>query len=451
MDFALPGQATNRNHETVIVGLGRTGLSVATYLCKQGVPFVMLDTRHNPPYFNLVKQEFPDVEICLGKLSTDSFQNAKRIIVSPGVAVDNEFISCAVMQGAEYCGDIELFVNNTQVPIVAVTGSNGKSTVTSLVVEMARAADIRAYAGGNLGPPALDLLAFDDAELFVLELSSFQLESTWSLRPQVGVVLNLSSDHLDRHGSVGNYAHIKAQVYEHANFSVVNRNDTFVANMKTSGVVISFGSDSPARGEFGLIHDLENVYLAKGKNPLLVTSELAMQGEAGVLNALAALAIGDALGLSLEKMLLTLANFKGLPHRFSLVGKSQGVSWFNDSKGTNIGASICALRSLEADIILLAGGVFKGGDLSLLHEVVAKHVKHVVLFGQDAGLLKQALHGAASVCSVNTIRDAVTIARGLSRPGDKVLLSPACASFDMYEDFIARGEDFEACVKELVL
>lgn len=451
MGFALQKQMADRNYKTVIVGLGETGLSVAAYLDSQGIPFVVLDTRNDPPQLNAFKQKFPNTEVYLGELSTNLLQRAKQVIVSPGIDLNNSAIQSAVAQGVACYGDIELFVNNTRTPIVAITGSNGKSTVTSLVAEMAKSEGRCAYAGGNLGPPALDLLKHKDAELFVLELSSFQLESTHSLTPQVSAVLNISPDHLDRHDSVESYARIKAQIYDHANICVVNRDDEFVSKMKISGTVISFGLDHPADGEFGLIHDAKHSYLAKGENFLLATSAISMQGESGILNSLAALAIGNALDLSLDKMLITLTKFKGLPHRFSLVGKSQGVSWFNDSKGTNIGATISSLRGLKDNIILLAGGIFKGGDLSLLHKAVSKYTKHVILFGQDAGVLEEALSGAASLHSAISMRDAVTIARDLSNSGDKVLLSPACASFDMYENYIARGEDFESCVKELAL
>ncbi len=440
-----------KNRETVVIGLGVTGLSMARYLHDCGISFVMADTRTLPPKLDTFKKKFPSVEIYLGELSTSLFKGAKQILVSPGVDINNQHIRAAVRQGAECYGDVELFASNTQKPIVAITGSNGKSTVTSLVTAMAKSAGVKAYAGGNLGPPAIELLSFHDAELFVLELSSFQLESTHSLKPRVSAVLNISPDHLDRHKNVDRYTSIKAKIYAGAAASIINRDDKLVAKMKTSGTVVSFGLSHSSDEGFGVVHDGGNIFLAKGKHCLLATKELALQGETGVLNSLAALAIGEVLGLSLEKMLGTLKDFKGLPHRLSLIGRAGGVSWFNDSKGTNIGASISSLRSLQTDIILLAGGVFKGGNLHLLHDAVSRHARHVVLFGQDAGLLEQALHGAASTHTANSIRDAVCIAQNLSKSGDKVLLSPACASFDMYENYIARGEDFEFCVKEIAL
>lgn len=451
MGFALYKQQVDKRYETMVVGLGETGLSIARYLHDRGIPFAVADTRSLPPKINSFRQQFPDVDVYLGKLSAGLFQGIKRILVSPGIDINNQCLQAAVRQGAECYGDIELFANNTQTPIVAITGSNGKSTVASLVTAMARSAKVKAYAGGNLRPPAMDLLGFRDAELFVLELSSFQLESTCSLQPLVSVVLNISPDHLDRHKSIGRYTRIKEKIYAHAKISVINRDDVLVTKMKTSGKVVSFGLGYSADDEFGVVHDNGNTFLAKGQRCLLATDELTLLGEAGVFNSLAALAIGEALKLPLEKMLYTLKHFKGLAHRLSLVGKADGVFWFNDSKGTNIGASVSSLRSLQANIILLAGGVFKGGDLHVLRETVAKHARYVVLFGRDAGVLKRALHGAAIIHVADSIRAAVGIAQRLSKSGDKVLLSPACASFDMYEDYVARGEDFEACVREMVL
>ena len=451
MGFALYKRQADKRYETVIIGLGATGLSMAHYLHGHGIPFVAADTRLLPPKINVFRQQFPDVDVYLGKLSTGLFQGVKRILISPGININDQCIQTAVRQGAECYGDIELFVNNTQTPVVAITGSNGKSTVTSMVTAMARSANVKAYAGGNLSPPAMDLLGFRDAELFVLELSSFQLESTCSLKPLVSVVLNVSPDHLDRHENMDRYARIKEKIYEHAKISVINRDDKLVTKMKTSGKVVSFGSDCLVDGGFGVVRDGDNTFLAKGKHCLLATDELALLGETGILNSLAALAIGEALKLPLEKMLYTLKHFKGLPHRLCLVGEAGGVSWFNDSKGTNIGASVSSLRSLQTNIILLAGGVFKGGDLHALREAVAKHARHVILFGRDANVLKRALCGAAIIHATDSIRDAVSTAQYLSKLGDKVLLSPACASFDMYEDYVARGKDFEACVREIVL
>ncbi len=388
----------------------------------------------------------------MGEISTEKFEGAQQIIVSPGVDTNLRVIRQVVEDNQCECiGDIELFARSVTKPVVAITGSNGKSTVTSLLAEMASMAGIKAYAGGNLAPPALSLLDHHDAELYVLELSSFQLESTQSLQPQVSVVLNVSADHLDRHGDVENYAQIKARIYSNAKVSVINRDDYYVANMQTFGKVISFGLDQPENNHFGILNENGDSHLAFGGERLIPVRELALQGEAGILNSLAALAIGHALELPMLEMLKVLKSFKGLPHRLALVAESEGVSWYNDSKGTNIGATVSSLRSLEDNIILIAGGVFKGGDLKSFNQAVSKHAKHVILLGQDAALLQQSLeqsleHSIAIDCA-SSMQHAVEIANQKAKSGDKVLLSPACASFDMYANYIERGKDFEKCVK----
>lgn len=452
MDLALQKFDVHNVGETVVIGLGETGLSVARYLSKQNIDFSMYDTRSNPPQLSTFKQGFPNTVIHLGEFVPGAFTQATRVIISPGIDINRTAIREAVAaNGCECLGDIELFSRSTTKPIVAITGSNGKSTVTSLLTAMAKSANVCAYAGGNLGPPALDLLNHDDAELFVLELSSFQLESTQSLQADVSVVLNISPDHLDRHGDVDSYARIKEHIYSSAKISVINRDDEYVLRMRTSGDVISFGLGQPAQGEFGVIYENENSFLALGEERLLSVSELALQGESGILNSLAALAIGHALKLPMHKMLSKLKEFEGLPHRLALVAEINSVSWFNDSKGTNIGATIGSMRSLNKNIILIAGGVFKGGDLTHLKETVAKHAKRVILIGQDAKILQHELEGAVPLDLVKSMSEAVELAQITAIPGDQVLLSPACASFDMYKNYIERGHDFENCVQGLSL
>jgi len=449
--FSVAKQDASNMRETVVIGLGETGISVAKHLSKQGIAFSMCDTRSNPPQLSAFKQRFPNAEIHLGGFVDGAFAQAAQIIVSPGIDINQDVIRKAVAANECECvGDIELFARSTTMPIVAITGSNGKSTVTSLLAEMARSANVNAYAGGNLGPPALDLLNHNDAELFVLELSSFQLESTQSLRPDVAVVLNISPDHLDRHGDVDNYAQIKERIYSNAKSSVINRNDEYVSLMKTAGEVISFALDQPSAGHFGIRKENDCLYLVFGDKHLLPVSELALQGESGILNSLAALAVGHALNLPMQPMLDKLKDFKGLPHRLALVAERDGVTWFNDSKGTNIGATISSLRSLNKNIILIAGGVFKGGDLTQLKEAVTKHAKHVILLGQDANVLQQEIEGVSSIDVANSMNEAVQIAQKIASTGDQVLLSPACASFDMYKNYIERGCDFEDCVKDLL-
>lgn len=445
--------------ETIVIGLGETGLSVAEYLSENNISFTMLDTRVNPPQLPLFKQRFPAAEVFLGELEAKRFAHAIQVIVSPGIDVNQHVLHEVVKNNSCECiGDIELFARSTKKPVVAITGSNGKSTVTSLFAEMAKAAGVQALAGGNLGPPALSLLQQEDAELFVLELSSFQLESTRTLHPEVSVVLNISPDHLDRHGDVDNYAHIKEHVYTHAKVSVINRDDEYVADMKTSGLVISFGLSKPESDEFGVISESGEEYLAFGKQRLLSVNKLALKGESGILNSLAALAIGYALKLPMQNMLAKLESFKGLPHRLAFVAQQNDVSWFNDSKGTNIGATISSLRSLgknqasnneTSNIVLIAGGVFKGGDLEQLKQAVSKFAKHVILLGQDAAVLQRALAQVVPIEIAESMSDAIQLAEKRAVAGDHVLLSPACASFDMYDNYIQRGSDFENLVKGL--
>ena len=455
MSLALQNNDIHNIGETIVIGLGETGLSVARHLRKLNVSFTMFDTRAKPPKLDAFRQEFPDIEVRLEELSDVVLARASKIIVSPGVDVNQEAIRKVVMDnGCECIGDIELFLCSTEKPIVAITGSNGKSTVTSLFNEMAKACGINSYAGGNLGPPALDLLDCEDATLFVLELSSFQLESVDSLQTKACVVLNISPDHLDRHGDVDSYAAIKERIYSNASFSIFNRDDEIVSQMKLSGEVFSFGLSSPKEGEFGILDDNGCMSLALGNKSLLPVRDLALQGESGALNSLAALALGHALQFPIMSMLDCLKKFKGLPHRLALVETINNVKWFNDSKGTNIGATISSLRSLENNIILIAGGVFKGGDIAQLKEAVVAHAKQVILIGQDARQLKQGLEDASQIHMpiniVSSMSEAVELAQKNTIAGDQVLLSPACASFDMYNNYIERGDDFEHCVKGLL-
>jgi len=457
MGLALQKDDENNLRETVVLGLGETGFSVAKYLSKQHIAFKMMDTRTNPPDLALFKSAYPHTEVYLDAVAVDQLHKITeptQLIVSPGVDINQDLLQQTIAsENSECIGDIELFARVTNKPIVAITGSNGKSTVTSLLAEMARFANIKAYAGGNLGPPALDLLEHEDAELFVLELSSFQLETTHSLQAKVSAVLNISADHLDRHGSVENYAQIKEQIYNETKTSVVNRDDKYVSRMKTSGKVISFGLGAPQAGHFGVIDNENKKFLAFGKDYLICVSELALPGEAGILNSLAALAMGHAMSFPMQDMLETLKVFKGLPHRLALVVTHQEVSWFNDSKGTNIGAtisSLCSLADNRNNIILIVGGVFKGGEIAGLKDAVDKHAKHVILIGQDAALLQEGLQGAVPVSAAGSMQEAVSVAQKLASKGDQVLLSPACASFDMYNNYIERGEDFENCVRGLL-
>jgi UDP-N-acetylmuramoylalanine--D-glutamate ligase len=357
-------------------------------------------------------------------------------------------------------GDIELFAralgreHSGTARVAAITGSNGKSTVTLLLGEMARAAGLRLAIGGNLGQPALELLA-PEVELYVLELSSFQLETTHSLETAAAVVLNVSPDHMDRYASLDEYAATKARIYQGAATGIINRDDPRVAAMTGRAPrALGFTLGEPAPEDFGLRRRRGADWLCHGAQAQLPASELLIPGRHNLANALAALALGHALELPLEPMLESLRRFRGLPHRTQFVAERQGLRWYNDSKGTNVGATIAALDGMHSGqgnsrTVLIAGGDCKGADFSPLAPVVARTARAVILIGRDAPLLDAALQGHVRTVRAATLDEAIELAVQLGRTGDRVLLSPACASFDMFRDFEERGEAFTRAVEAI--
>jgi UDP-N-acetylmuramoylalanine--D-glutamate ligase len=350
-------------------------------------------------------------------------------------------------------GDVELFAAEANAPVVAITGSNGKSTVTSIVGDMARQAGMRVQVGGNLGAPALDLLD-EDAQLYVLELSSFQLESTHSLQSAVAVVLNLSPDHMDRYADSADYAAAKAVIYRGARKRVFNLDDADVMAMRgEQGDDLFFTLGEPEEGCFGLRQYDDGVWFCQGEERLMPVSDLLIPGDHNRANALAALALGSAIGLEMEMMLAALRRFPGLPHRTQFVAEYQGVRWYNDSKGTNVGACVAALQGLasetEGRTLLIAGGDCKDADFSPLTPVVAKTARLVILIGRDAPLLERVLRDSSPLLHASDMDEAVEIAAQHAQAGDRVLLSPACASFDMYKDYVERGQAFMDAVGRL--
>ena len=432
--------------DTLVVGLGATGLACARFLAKKGERFAVADSRDVPPGIDELKREFPEVEVHCGKFDEALLQSANRLLLSPGVAPQQPAIAAAVESGIEVLGDIELFARNADAPVLAITGSNGKSTVTTLVGEMAKAAGKDVRVGGNIGTPALDLLQKQAPDLYVLELSSFQLEVTGSLNAAAAVVLNISEDHLDRHGSVEHYAAIKQTIYNGDGAVVLNRDDDAVMAMRPEGRnVITFGLNS-AEG-FGLLQRDGESFLAKEGEPLLNVNEMKMPGRNNWSNALAALALGEVVGFDMNAMLQVLRDFPGLPHRCQWIAEQDGVNYYEDSKGTNVGATLAALRGMPGNkVVLIAGGQAKGQEFSPLKPVVAKRARAVVLIGEDAKVIEKALLRAAPLVMASDMNDAVTKARKLAKAGDSVLLSPACASFDMFANYIARGEAFVKAV-----
>lgn len=457
---------------TLVVGLGATGLSVARYLAAQGVPYALTDTRAEPPALAELTALGLSPEAWQGPLDRlPSATSWPRWVVSPGVSVQTPAVAAAAAAGAEIIGDIELFVRASTRPIVALTGSNGKSTVATLAAVLLRAAGVNAYAGANLGPPALDLLAAGDAEVYVLELSSFQLETTNSLRAASAAILNISADHLDRYPDMAAYVAAKARILPGAERIVLNRDDPCLAPLGRDWTglqsrqgrqhaAVSFGMGAPDTAEaFGLLERPEGVWLARGEQALLPAAELALQGGHNVLNALATLALvwpwlpsgsNPAEGFSAEHPVgAALREFRGLAHRSQPVANHNGVQYVNDSKGTNVGATLAALHGIPGPLVLIAGGQGKGQDFSPLAPALAGKARGVVLLGTAAPELARVFAGVVPTQTVASMPAAVAQAAAWARPGDVVLLSPACASLDMFRNYADRGERFADAVREL--
>ena len=435
-----------------VVGTGITGLSVARFLAAKQQAFVLLDTRTNPPNLEKIRQEFPGVTIECGELNPETLLACDEIILSPGVAMATPAIDEAKNAGIPVVGDIELFVRYATAPIVAITGSNAKSTVTTLVGEMAKAAGIRVAVGGNLGTPALELLS-DEVKLYVMELSSFQLETVTKLNAKVATILNISADHLDRYENMRAYILAKLRIYFGAERIVVNRNDVLTHPPLAAGVKPIYFGGKADFGSFGLIEENGEEYLAKNLTPLMPARELKIRGRHNVDNALAALALGDAAGIPIDAMLDALKSFKGLKHRCEFVAEKNSVEFYNDSKGTNIGATLAAIQGLARDphqLIVILGGEGKGQDFTELAPALKAINSQVVLIGRDAPLIEQALQQATKITHANSMQDAVNKSFALAKEGDAVLLSPACASFDMFKHYEDRGEKFCAAVQELI-
>lgn len=436
---------------TLIVGLGATGLSCARFLVRQGVEVAITDSREQPPALADIQHELPDVALFTGGFDATVFARAERILVSPGVSLREPLLQDAQQRGVEIIGDIELFARSVQAPVIAITGSNGKSTVTTLLGAMAQQAGRDVRVGGNLGTPALDLIRETEPELYVLELSSFQLESVHSLHCAAAAVLNISPDHLDRYAGMQDYANAKRRIYTAAQVQVVNRDDAVAAELAlAAGLLCSFGLDAPPDAEaFGILEDNGSGWIARGEERWLPVTALRMPGRHNLANALAALALGTAVGLPRDAMLSVLREFGGLPHRTQWVAETGGVSWYNDSKATNIGAALAAVQGFDGPLVLLAGGQGKGADFGVLAAGLDQRVRAVLLIGEAAGEIDAALQGRLPVQHATDMRDAVRRAAALALPGDTVLLSPACASFDMFDSYQARGTAFIHAVQEL--
>lgn len=439
----------------LVVGLGKTGLSVVRYLRGRGVRVTVTDSRAEPPGRALLADIDPAVRVHAGGFDTAALADVDQVVLSPGVAPVGTFFEAVRARGLPLIGDIELFARAVGAPVAGVTGTNGKSTVTTLLGQMAEQAGRRVKVGGNLGPPALDLLGAPGtpaAELYVLELSSFQLDTTVSLALAAGAVLNVTADHLDRYATLDAYAASKAHLFDDCDCAVVNLDDERVAAMPRAGQRrLGFALRARDGAQFWLERRAAAEWLVARGEPLLPLAELALAGRHNAANALAALALAEALGLPRAACLQALRGFRGLSHRMQCVAEIRGVRYIDDSKGTNVGATLAAVAGLrgEGSLLVIAGGEGKGQDFAPLRAGFAGAVRCALLIGRDAHRLGDALAGVCECHYCQTLESAVALAADLARPGETVLLSPACASLDMFRDYAHRGEVFAGAVRRL--
>jgi len=428
----------------LVVGLGLTGYSVAAYLLEHGYRCRAQDTRDIPPYLAQLRSRFDSVDFHAGALTAELTAWADVIVVSPGLSIRQAELADAVKAGKSLLGDVELFARLVTKPVVAITGSNGKSTVTTLVGEMIAQDQQKVAVGGNLGVAALDLLE-QDADIYVLELSSYQLETTSSLKPRVAAVLNLCEDHLDRYTDYAEYVEAKLRIYNNASLCVSNLDD---AQTRHDADDVCFSLDPSSDAEFRLIEN-NGFWLGHDGEAWIGVDQLKVSGRHNWSNCLAAMAIAYSLGVSREAIVAAMQNFAGIPHRSQWVAEIDGVEWINDSKATNVGAARASIEGRSRPVVLIAGGQSKGADMSFMTDAISNKVKLVLLFGEDAERLQQAWEGSSRIERVRDMREAVRRAYEFAVAGDCVLLAPACASFDMYEKFEKRGEDFMQRVEEL--
>ena len=440
--------------KVLVVGMGATGLSCVRYLHALGDEITVIDSRDIPPGLKVLQQEYPDVEIMTGTLECRLYESIDLLVVSPGVSIRTQVMADALDKCHEIAGDVELFsraVKDNGAEVIAITGSNGKSTVTSLVGELCKAAGKSALVGGNIGKPVLELLNEPVPDVYVLELSSFQLETTCSLSTLSAVVLNISEDHMDRYNDIKDYASSKAVIYKKCKNPVVNRDDKVAASLARQGTnIISIGDNEPeTEHDYGI--DADGQYIVRGSNKLLALSDIKLLGKHNVSNVMAAMALVESMNISLDDIASVTRQFGGLPHRSQVIAEVAGVSWINDSKATNVGASTAALQGMGRPVVLIAGGEGKDADFAPLGKAIDKYVKYLILIGRDAKLIEAHVGNQVICTHAETMELAVIIARSIVEKGDVVLLSPACASFDMFRNFEHRGEVFIEAVNRHVI
>jgi UDP-N-acetylmuramoylalanine--D-glutamate ligase len=438
----------NNRPSALVMGLGKSGYSCARYLHRLGYAVEVTDTRAQPPMLNRLKAEHSDISFVPGSVALDHMYAFDLVVTSPGLSIHEGVIADFINEGGRVVGDIEIFANHAKAPIIAITGANGKSTVTDLVGYLL-STSLDVLVGGNIGTPALDLLEKDVPDVYVLELSSFQLETTYNLDARAAVVLNISEDHMDRYRDIEDYARSKQRIYSGTGVMVLNRDDAHVMAMRRpERVTRLFTVGVPeSEMEYGIAMHNGEEWLMNGERPLVPVSEIRLAGRHNQTNVLAALALIEDFNLPYETIRKGIASYAGLPHRCQIVAEFNGVQWINDSKATNVGATTAALKGIDRPVILIAGGEGKDADFSPLAEAVHQGTKKVILIGRDAKIIEQAIGRAVEVEHASDMADAIERAAAVSTPGDAVLLSPACASFDMFDNFEHRGSVFTQLVQ----
>ncbi|MCF7791372.1 MAG: UDP-N-acetylmuramoyl-L-alanine--D-glutamate ligase [Victivallales bacterium] len=432
----------------LVVGTGRTGLSCIEYLIRNNKKAVIADTRKSPPNAEFIKKKFPNISCCFGQIEDNILDKADCVIISPGIPLSEKFVQKAERSGKEVIGDVELFIKEVKAPIAAVTGTNGKTTVTTLIGKMAEKAGFKAAVGGNIGIPVLDLLKEPVPDLYVLELSSFQLQSAYSMNFEAAVLLNITEDHIDYHGTEVEYRKSKLKILKNCKNAVINRNLNYIPRKIN---YYTFSLNAPeAENDYGIAVSNGIKYLSSYNNKIMPAADLQIAGKHNQENALAALAAGRILGFEQSKMVKVLKEFHGIKHRCQLIAEREGVKWYNDSKATNVGAAIAAVEGLgrkAGNIILIAGGMGKNADFKPLACPLKKYVKKTILFGRDAGLISKVIHCCTEIEIADDLNKAVQEAFYSAQNGDIILFAPACSSFDMFENFEHRGNEFERLVK----
>ncbi len=430
--------------KALVLGMGATGVSIATWLADQGRSAIFVDSRSQPPGHEAIKNLLPDAEFVCGELPGSVPDDVSEILLSPGLAMDIPLLKTARSRNIPVRSDIDIFMSACTGKVLGITGSNGKSTVTTLVAKMLQAGGVQAVAGGNLGTPALDLLA-TPADVFVLELSSFQLERSDFLKLHAAVVLNVSADHLDHHVSLDDYAAAKSRIYKRCGTAIVNRDEPHLT-VNSAAQQISFGLGLPAPTDWGVVENDNGQWIARGNFLVMPVSDLQLVGRHNLLNVLAAFAIASTLDVPLDGLIAAAQTFTGLAHRMQRVNSADEIIWIDDSKATNEAAALASISAIDGPLVLIAGGDAKGGDLQQLRAALQERHPVVIVLGKDRDLFVSQLGDVCDVRIADTIEQAVAVAAEVAEAGDTVLLAPACSSLDMFSGFAERGERFSRAV-----